>query len=122
MNNSRTVLIGTWYILKVITMRSQVPFIGFDQIIMRKCDLFGLALKYETVHKIYKLFQKNVLHFFLSSIKTIGDSINFDDKNISKSNFYRNKNLYKIDDAGVNKISFFTKEPYGNKKSLKYFI
>ena len=39
----------------------------------------------------------------------IGDSINFGDKNINKSNFYRNKNLYKIDDTGVNKNLFLRK-------------
>ena len=31
-------------------------------------------------------------------------SINFDDKKINKSNFYKNKKLFKIDDIEVNKI------------------
>ena len=31
-------------------------------------------------------------------------SINVDDKKINKSNFYKNKKLFKIDDMDVNKI------------------
>ena len=31
-------------------------------------------------------------------------SINFDDKKINKSNFYKNKKLFKTDDIEVNKI------------------
>ena len=33
-----------------------------------------------------------------------GKSINFDDSKISKSNFYKNKKIFKIDDLDVNKI------------------
>ena len=50
-----------------------------------------------------------------------GKSINFDDKKINKSNFYRNK-LFKIDDIDVNKILFSKKESYGTKNLLKHFI
>ena len=45
--------------------------------------------------------------------------INFDDKKINKSNFFKNKKLFKIDDVGVNKILVSKKEPYGTKKSIK---
>ena len=31
-------------------------------------------------------------------------SVSFGDKNISKSNFYKNKELFKIDNIDVNKI------------------
>ena len=31
-------------------------------------------------------------------------SVNFGDKRINKSNFYRNKKLYEIDDIDVNEI------------------
>ena len=41
-------------------------------------------------------------------------NIKFDDKNISKSNFYRNRRLFNIDDI--------KKEPYGKTGSFKYFI
>ena len=49
-------------------------------------------------------------------------SINFDDKKINKSNFYKNKKPFIIDDIDVNKILISKKEPYGRKSSFKYFI
>ena len=48
--------------------------------------------------------------------------INFDDKNINKSSFYKNKNLFCLNDIDVNKILVSKKESYGTKNSLKYFI
>ena len=51
-----------------------------------------------------------------------GKSIIFDDKKISKSNFYRNKELFDIDDIDANKILVSKREPYGKKSSFKYFI
>ena len=51
-----------------------------------------------------------------------GKSINFDDKKINKSNFYKNKKLFNIHDFDVNKILFSKKESNGAKNSLKYFI
>ena len=51
-----------------------------------------------------------------------GKSINFDDKKINKSNFYKNKTLFRPDDIDVNKILVSKKESYGTKNSLKYFI
>ena len=50
-----------------------------------------------------------------------GKSINFDDKKINKSNFYKNKKLFNIHDIDVNKILVSKKESYGTKNSLKYF-
>ena len=49
-------------------------------------------------------------------------SINFEDKKISKSNFYKNKKLFNIHDLDVNKILVSKKESNGTKNSLKYFI
>ena len=49
-------------------------------------------------------------------------SVNFDDKKIKKSDFYKNKKVAKIDDVDVNKILVFKEEPYGTKNSFKYFI
>ena len=46
-------------------------------------------------------------------------SINFDDKNIKRSDFYKNNKLFKIDDIDVNKILATKKEPYGTKKPIK---
>ena len=51
-----------------------------------------------------------------------GKSINFDDKKINKSNFYKNKKLFSLNDIDVNKILVSKKESYGTKNSLKYFI
>ena len=51
-----------------------------------------------------------------------GKSINFDDKKINKSNFYKNKNLFKLNAIDVNKILVAKKESYSAKNSLKYFI
>ena len=50
-----------------------------------------------------------------------GKNINFEDKKIKKSDFYKNKKINRIDDIDVNKILVSKKEPYGNKNSLKYF-
>ena len=50
------------------------------------------------------------------------NSLNFDDKKIKKSDFYKNKKVAKIDDVDVNKILVSKEEPYGTKNSFKYFI
>ena len=49
-------------------------------------------------------------------------NINFDDKKIKKSELYKNKKVFQINDIDVNKILVSKKEPYGTKKALKYFI
>ena len=51
-----------------------------------------------------------------------GKSINFHDKKMNKSNFYKNKKLFNIHDLDVNKILVSKKESYGTKNSLKYII
>ena len=51
-----------------------------------------------------------------------GKSINFNDKKINESNFYKNKKLFGLNDIDVNKILVSKKESYGTKNSLKYFI
>ena len=55
-------------------------------------------------------------------IKTIGNKINFNDKKIKKSDFYKNKKITKTDDIDVNKILFSKKGPYGTKNSSKHFF
>ena len=49
-------------------------------------------------------------------------NVNFGDKNIKKSNFYKNKKVTSIDDSDANKILISKEEPYGTKNSFKYFI
>ena len=51
-----------------------------------------------------------------------GKNINFDDKKIKKSSFYKNKKINNIEDIDINNILVSKKEPYGTKNSYKYFI
>ena len=51
-----------------------------------------------------------------------GKSINFEDKKISKSVFYKNKKLFNIHDIDVSKILVSKEKSYGTKNSFKYFI
>ena len=51
-----------------------------------------------------------------------GKNINFDDKKIKNSDFYKNKTINRIDDIDVNKILVSKREPYGTKNSFKYFL
>ena len=50
-----------------------------------------------------------------------GKGINFDDKKINKSNFYKNKKLFNIEDIDISKILISKKEPYGKTGSFKYY-
>ena len=49
-------------------------------------------------------------------------SINFVDKKIKKSKFYKNKKAFKIDDIDANETLVSKEEPYGTNKSIQYFI
>ena len=49
-------------------------------------------------------------------------NVNFGDKKIKKSVFYKNKKVTKIDGIDANKILVSKKETYGTKNSFKYFI
>ena len=49
-------------------------------------------------------------------------NINSDDKKIKKTEFYKNKKVFQIDDIDANKILVSKKEPYDTKNTLKYFI
>ena len=51
-----------------------------------------------------------------------GKNINFDDKKIKRSSFYKNKKINNIEDIDINNIFVSKKEPYGTKNSLRYFI
>ena len=51
-----------------------------------------------------------------------GKRINFDNKNIKKSDFYnKNKKIFNTDDTDVNKVLVSKKEQYGKYNSFKYF-
>ena len=51
-----------------------------------------------------------------------GKNINFDDKKIKRSSFYKNKKINNIEDIDVNNILVSKKEPCSTKNSHKYFI
>ena len=63
-----------------------------------------------------------IIHFFSNSIRVNGKNIIFNDKKINENNFYKNKNLLKIEDIDINKILVSKRKPYGRKNSFKYFI
>ena len=48
-----------------------------------------------------------------------GKNINFDDKKIKESRFYKDKNINNIEDFDVNNILVSKKESYCNKNSFK---
>ena len=49
-------------------------------------------------------------------------STNFNNEKIKKSDFYKNKKIFNIDNFDVNKILVSKKETYGKYSSFKYFI
>ena len=51
-----------------------------------------------------------------------GKNINFNEKKPKKTELYKNKKTFDIDDIDVNKILVSKKEPYGKNNSLTYFI
>ena len=52
-----------------------------------------------------------------------GKNINFENKNIKRSDFYNeNKKIFNIDDTDVTKILVSKKKPYDEYNSFKYFI
>ena len=51
-----------------------------------------------------------------------GKNINFDDKKIKRSSFYKSKKINNIEDIDVSNILVSKKEPYGTKNSYKYSL
>ena len=51
-----------------------------------------------------------------------GKNINFEDKKMKKSDFYKNKKLNSIGDIDVNKMLVSKKQSCSKKNSFKYFI
>ena len=71
-------------------------------------------------HNCYK---KTFTFFSLLCIRMNGKNINFNDKNIKKSDFYnRNIKIFDTDHIDVNKILVSKKEQYGKYNSFKYFV
>ena len=55
-------------------------------------------------------------------MKMNGKNINFNEKKPKKTELYKNKKTFDIDDIDVNKILVSKKEPYRKNNSLTYFI
>ena len=51
-----------------------------------------------------------------------GRSINFDDKRIKKSDFYKNKKVFNLEDIDVNEILDSKKEPHAKKMDLNTLL
>ena len=51
-----------------------------------------------------------------------GKNINFNDKKIKKTEFYKNKKIFNIDDIDFSKILVSKKEQYRKYNSVKYFV
>ena len=51
-----------------------------------------------------------------------GKNVNFGDKKLKTSDFYKNKKVIMIDYIDSSKILVSKEEPYGTKNSFKYFI
>ena len=64
---------------------------------------------------------KKFLLFSLQYMRMSGKNINFNDNEIRKSYFYKNKKIYNIEEIDANKILVSKKESYGKKNLFKYF-
>ena len=62
------------------------------------------------------------MFFSLQSIRINAKNIYFDNSKIKKSDFYKNKKAFQIDDIDINQILVSKIETYGTKNALKYFI
>ena len=67
---------------------------------------------------IPKLLQENFYFFSLQYIRMSGKNINFNDKKIKKSIFYKNKAINNTEEIAVSNILVSKKELY---ESFKYF-
>ena len=80
-------------------------FVVINQIIKHKSKIYNQCM--------YTPFIIKKFYFFSSqSIRMSGNSINFDNKNIKISDFYKTKKkkIFNIDDSDVNKILVSKKE------------
>ena len=62
------------------------------------------------------------MFFSLHSIRINTKNIYFDNNKIKKSDFYKNKKAFQIDDIDINQILVSKIETCGTKNALKYFI
>ena len=68
------------------------------------------------------IIKKFLLFFFTVYMRISGKNINFNDNEIRKSYFYKNKKLYNIEEIDANKILVSKKESYNTNNLFIYFI
>ena len=78
---------------------------------MTNLDLFQNTSNSQDIQNIIKNFSL----FFSLSIRMNGKNINFEDKKINKSSFYKNKKLFKIESIDISTILVSKKESYVKK-------
>ena len=71
---------------------------------------------------MYTIIIKKNYFFSSQNIRMSGNSINFNNKEIKKRDFYKNKKIFNIDNIDINKIFISKKETYAKYNSFKYFI
>ena len=62
------------------------------------------------------------MFFWSYYIRIVQKTINFDDKKVNKTAFYKNKKPYEVYGIDTEKILVSKKESYGKKDSIKYFV
>ena len=72
--------------------------------------------------RIPKIIIKKLFFVCLEYIRMSGKNINFTDKKIKKSIFYKNRAINNIKDINADNLLVSKQEPYRNKNSFKYFI
>ena len=88
---------------------------------MMRYSSFSLPIKYVITPYTPKLLLKNFT-IFSSSIRMSVQSVIFGDKNIKKSNFYKNKKAFKIYDINVREILVSKEEQYSSKIHLNTLL
>ena len=113
----------------MITNKKSQPTNIIEKTMLSTAECNSVEILLIQVHsKIYdhsaytQIVIKKYLLFFSLSIRMSGKNVNFGDKKIKKSDFYKNKKVTNIDDIDANKILVSKEEPYGTKNSFKYFI
>lgn len=80
-------------------------------------------LKYYQFRRIVKYVITSYTPKLLSSsIRMSGKSMDFGNKKNLKSEFYKNKNVIKLNDIDVNKILVFKEETHGSKNLLNTLL
>ena len=72
--------------------------------------------------RIPKIILNFFLLFSLMYIRMSGKSVSFDDKKIKRSDFYKNKKVFQIDNIEANKTLVSKEKLYGTQNSFKYFV